>query len=347
MKIKENRAEEYQGQPVKFFQLENDGGLRATVMSYGATLVSLHVPDGQGRLEDIVLGFDSLTGYLGPNPYMGATIGRYANRIARGRFVLENKEYQLTINDGPNHLHGGEKGFDKVIWQAEPFGQPAGAGVKFSYFSPDGEEGYPGNVSCQVTYLLTNGQELEISYQATADRSTHLNLTNHSYFNLSGEAKDNILDHELQIMASAYTPIDKNLIPTGEIKPVAGTPFDFSRAVKIGERINEVLPGYDNNYVLAGHGRVSLAARVFEPESGRLLEVLTSEPGLQFYSGNFLDNTIKGKSGRTYERWGAFCLETQHFPDSPNKLQFPSTVLKPGEIFESRTVFRFLTRESR
>jgi len=344
MNIRENRTEDYLGQPVRFFQVENDQGAKTTVMSYGATLVSLYVPDRRGRLDDVVLGFDSLAGYLGPNPYIGATIGRYANRIAGGRFVLEGHEYQLAKNDGPNHLHGGIRGFDKVIWQAEPFSQPSGVGVTFSYLSPDGEEGYPGNLSCQVTYLLANNCQLEISYQATTDRPTHLNLTNHSYFNLSAGKKDNILDHELQIIASAYTPVDKNLIPTGEIKAVADTPFDFCQPVKIGERINQVHGGYDHNYVLDNQGGLVLAARVFEPGSGRLLEFLTTEPGLQFYSGNFLDGTIRGKGGRTYGPRVAFCLESQHFPDSPNQPHFPSTVLRPGEVYQSKTIFRFLSR---
>ena len=344
MVIDEKKPEDYQGRPVRFFQLENDEGLKASLMSYGATLVSLYVPDRQGRIGDVVLGFDSLSGYLGPNPYMGATIGRYANRIAGGRFVLDGREYQLAKNDGPNHLHGGIRGFDKVIWQAEPFTQPSGVGVRFSYLSPDGEEGYPGNLSCQVTYLLANNSQLEISYQATVDRPTHLNLTTHSYFNLSAGARNNILDHELQILASAFTPVDKTLIPTGEIKSVAGTPFDFRQPVRIGERINQVDGGYDHNFVLDNKGELALVARVFEPDSGRQLDLLTTEPGLQFYSGNFLDGTIIGKSGKTYGPRSAFSLESQHFPDSPNQPHFPSTVLRPGQVFRSKTIFRFSTR---
>ena len=254
------------------------------------------------------------------------------------------REYQLAKNDGPNHLHGGIRGFDKVIWQAEPFSQPSGVGVRFSYLSPDGEEGYPGNLSCQVTYLLANNCQLEISYQATTDRPTHLNLTNHSYFNLSAGTKDNILDHELQILASAFTPVDETLIPTGEIKPVAGTPFDFRQPVRIGKRIDQVPGGYDHNFVLDNKGELAVVARVFEPDSGRQLELLTTEPGLQFYSGNFLDGKIRGKAGKTYGPRSAFCLESQHFPDSPNKPNFPSTVLRPGEVFRSRTIFRFLSR---
>ncbi len=275
---------------------------------------------------------------------MGATIGRYANRIAGGRFVLEGHEYQLAKNDGPNHLHGGIRGFDKVIWQAEPFSQPSGIGVRFSYLSPDGEEGYPGNLSCRVTYLLTNDCQLEISYQATTDRPTHLNLTNHSYFNLSAGARSNILDHELQIVASAFTPVNETLIPTGEIKPVAGTPFDFRQPVRIGERIDQVPGGYDHNFVLDNKGELAVVARVFEPDSGRKLELLTTEPGLQFYSGNFLDGTIRGKGGKIYGPRSAFCLESQHFPDSPNQPHFPSTILRPGEVFKSTTIFRFSSR---
>ncbi|HQH61867.1 MAG TPA: aldose epimerase family protein [Candidatus Saccharicenans sp.] len=343
MVIQEKISEDYQGQSVRFFQLENDEGLKAILMSYGATLVSLYVPDRQGKIGDVVLGFDSLSGYLGPNPYIGATIGRYANRIAGGRFVLDGREYQLAKNDGPNHLHGGIRGFDKVVWQAEPFTQPSGVGVRFSYLSPDGEEGYPGNLSCQVTYLLANDCQLEISYQATTDRPTHLNLTNHSYFNLSAGTKDNILDHELQILASAFTPVDETLIPTGEIKPVAGTPFDFRQPVRIGKRIDQVPGGYDHNFVLDNKGELAVVARVFEPDSGRKLELLTTEPGLQFYSGNFLDGTIRGKAGKTYGPRSAFCLESQHFPDSPNQPHFPSTILRPGEVFRSRTIFRFST----
>ncbi|HPP24697.1 MAG TPA: aldose epimerase family protein, partial [Candidatus Saccharicenans sp.] len=272
-----------------------------------------------------------------------ATIGRYANRIAGGRFVLDGREYQLAKNDGPNHLHGGIRGFDKVVWQAEPFTQPSGVGVRFSYLSPDGEEGYPGNLSCQVTYLLANDCQLEIYYQATTDRPTHLNLTNHSYFNLSAGTKDNIVDHELQILASAFTPVDETLIPTGEIKPVAGTPFDFRQPVRIGKRIDQVPGGYDHNFVLDNKGELAVVARVFEPDSGRKLELLTTEPGLQFYSGNFLDGTIRGKAGKTYGPRSAFCLESQHFPDSPNQPHFPSTILRPGEVFRSRTIFRFST----
>jgi len=256
------------------------------------------------------------------------------NRIARGRFVLEGREYQLAINDGPNHLHGGLKGFDKVIWSAKPFSQSLAAGVRFSYLSPDGEEGYPGNLSCQVTYLLTDHNQLEISYRATTDRLTHLNLTNHSYFNLSGGSKDNILDHELQIIASAYTPVDANLIPTGEIKTVAGTPFDFRQTVRIGERISQVRGGYDHNYVLDNRGQMTLAARVFEESSGRILELLTTEPGLQFYSGNFLDGKLKAKETGPMGPGLLSVLKPSIFPIHPTSRISPQLFSSPGRFIK-------------
>lgn len=343
MKLEEKTVASYHGRPIKFYDLENQNGLRARLMNYGATLISLLVPDRTGCLEDITLGFDNFEGYLGNNPYFGATIGRYANRIGGARFFLEGKEYPLARNEGPNHLHGGLKGFDKVIWEAEPVSDSRSIGVRFNYLSPDGQEGYPGNLDCQVTYLLNQNDELHIAYLATTDRPTHVNLTNHSYFNLAGSRKDNILEHILQIMASRFTPADERLIPTGEIKEVAGTALDFLKPMSIGQRLNELPAGHDHNFVLASRGELALAARVVEPGSGRVMELYTTEPGLQFYSGNYLDGTITGKFGRPYERHSGFCLEPQHFPDSPNKPQFPSTLLKPGEVYKSLTVFKFLT----
>ncbi|MGB9835117.1 MAG: aldose epimerase family protein [Candidatus Saccharicenans sp.] len=341
MKFEEKIVAELAGCPVKIFTLENSQHLKAVLMNYGATLVSLFTPDRKGNLADITLGYDSFESYLGPHPYFGATIGRYANRIAGGKFKLEGKEYSLATNEGPNHLHGGRKGFDKVIWEAEQVGNSHSIGVQFKYLSPDGEEGYPGNLNCQVTYLLTENNELHISYLASTDRPTHINLTHHSYFNLAGQGEGDILGHELQILASRYLPVGEGLIPTGELLSVEGTPFDFRQPVKIGERISQVPGGYDHNYVLDHQGILNLAARVFEPESGRLLELYTTEPGLQFYSGNFLDGSIKGKAGKIYGKHAAFCLEPQHFPDSPNKPHFPTTILRPGEVYRSLTIFKF------
>jgi len=344
MKTEEKTWGEYGGQKIKIFQLENTPGLKVRLMNYGATLVSLFVPDRQGNLADITLGFDSFEEYLGKNPYFGATVGRYANRIGQARFILDGQGYQLAKNDGENHLHGGVKGFDKVIWETEEIGNSQSLGVKFSYLSPDGEEGYPGNFRCQVSYLLTESNELHISYLASTDKATHVNLTHHSYFNLVGQGEGNILEHELQIFASRYTPVDKTLIPTSEIKEVENTTLDFRQSRVIGERLNQLPGGYDHNFVLDNRGLLGLAARVFEPLSGRLLEVYTTEPGIQFYSGNFLDGTIKGKQGKVYGKYSGFCLEPQHFPDSPNKPNFPSTVLRPGELYRSLTIFKFLTK---
>lgn len=344
MKTKERKVATYEGKDIKLFELENNQGLKVVLMNYGATLISLFVPDRQGNLADITLGFDSFEEYLGKNPYFGSTIGRYANRIGQAKFVLDGREYQLAKNDGENHLHGGIKGFDKVVWEAEPIGNSHLLGVNFSYLSPDGEEGYPGNLSCQVSYFLTESDELHISYLATTDKITHLNLSHHSYFNLAGQGQGDILGHELQIFASRYTVVDENLIPTGEIKEVEGTPLDFRQPRVIGERLNQLPGGYDHNFVLDNRGGLGLAARVFEPLSGRMMELYTTEPGLQFYSGNFLDGTIRGKGGKVYGKHFGFCLEPQHFPDSPNKPDFPSTILRPGEMYRSLTIFKFLTK---
>jgi aldose 1-epimerase len=338
------------GKTVELFTLTNKNGLELKAMTYGATVVSLRVPDRTGTLGDIVLGYPSLAGYLAKSPYFGATVGRYANRIGKAKFVLDGKTYQLATNDGPNHLHGGVKGFDKVVWSADTSRTDSSTSLAFAYTSPAGEEGYPGTLQVQVTYTLTDRNELHIDYVATTDAPTIVNLTHHSYFNLAGAGTRDILAHELMIPADRYTPIDSTLIPTGELAAVAGTPFDFRTPTAIGARIeqdNVQLKrgrGYDHNWVLnrpAGSGEPTLAARVSEPTSGRTLEVLSTQPGIQFYSGNFLDGTITGKDGRVYQHRYGLCLEPQHFPDSPNKPNFPSTVLRPGQTYRSATVLRF------
>jgi len=334
------------GQPVELFTFRNANGIELKATNYGGIITSIVAPDRDGKPGDIVLGFDTLDGYLKDSPYFGALVGRYGNRIAKGRFTLDGKTYTLAVNNGPNHLHGGIKGFDKVIWTAEPL--TGKNGVAFSRRSPDGEEGYPGNLDVRVTYELTDRNELVITYHATTDKATPVNLTNHSYFNLAGGG--DVLGHQLMIAADRYTPVDSTLIPTGVLAPVQGTPFDFRQSTAIGARIeqpNEQLKnggGYDHNWVLnrSGAGR-QLAARVVEPKSGRTLEVSTTEPGLQFYSGNFLDGTITGKGGNVYQRRNGLCLETQHFPDSPNQPGFPSTILRPGASYDSQTVFTFGT----
>jgi len=332
------------GQNVEMFTLRNAHGVEVKATSYGAIITSIVTPDRNGRPGDIVLGFDTIEGYLKDSPYFGAVVGRYGNRIARGRFTLDGHTYALATNNGPNHLHGGLKGFDKVVWKAELL--QGRTGVAFSRLSPDGEEGYPGNLDVRIAYELTDRNELVIDYHATSDKATPVNLTQHSYFNLAGEG--DILGHQLMIAADRYTPVDTTLIPTGDLAPVEGTPFDFRTATAIGARIdqaNEQLKnggGYDHNWVLTRNaaGR-QLAARVVEPKTGRTLEVSTTEPGVQFYSGNFLDGKVVGKGGRAYQRRSGLCLETQHFPDSPNQPKFPSTILRPGGAYESQTVFTF------
>ena len=333
------------GKPAESFTLRNANGIEVTAIAYGGIITSLKTPDRSGRPGDIVLGFDSLDGYLKEHPYFGAIVGRYGNRIAGGRFTLDGQTYTLARNNGPNHLHGGIKGFDKVLWTATPITPNT---VAFSRTSADGEEGYPGNLKVRVTYTLTDSNELIVEYAATTDKATHVNLTQHSYFNLSAGKSDDILGHELMINAYRYTPVDQTLIPTGEQAPVEGTPFDFRRPVAIGKRIDQDHPqiangkGYDHNWVLNRTGSgLELAARVVDPVSGRTLEVRTTEPGIQFYAGNFLDGTLKGKNGQVYKRRSGFCLETQHFPDSPNQPKFPSTALKPGDEYRSQTVFTF------
>jgi len=330
------------GSAVDRFALTN-GRIEVSLMSYGAAIISVRAPDRDGRLEDVVLGFDTLDDYLTRSRFFGTVVGRVGNRIARGRFTLDGVEYRLAVNNGANHLHGGNRGFDKVVWRAEPFEREGATGVAFSYTSVDGEEGYPGMLDASVTCTLTSGNELVLRYQATCDKPTPVNLTNHSYFNLSGRGHGDILRHQLTLDADRYTPVDETMIPTGEIVGVEGTPFDFRTPTAIGARIDGADQqlrrgnGYDHNFVLNGApGALHLAASVVEPDSGRTLQVSTTEPGVQFYSGNNLDLECNG-----FARRGAFCLETQHFPDSPNQPQFPSTILRPGRTYESTTVFIF------
>jgi aldose 1-epimerase len=329
--------------PIDLYVLTNKNGMSAKILTYGATLVELQVPDRFGKLNDIVLGFDKPDGFLKNDPYFGATLGRVANRIGGGKFTLDGKEYRVSINDGPNHLHGGLKGFSKVVWNAEPV--PDKAGVGLSYFSPDGEDGYPGNVSARVEYVLTDENELRIDYTAKTDKPTPVNLSNHAYFNLAGAENTDILGHELLLVADRFTAIDDTLNPTGEIVSVKDTPLDFRKSTAIGARINQIpgnVGGYDHNFILNNDSeRLAVAARVCEPSTGRVMEILTTEPGVQFYTSNFLDGSIKGKKGVSYRKHHAFCLETQHFPDSVNHSNFPSTILRPGQTYTQTTVHRF------
>jgi len=331
------------GTPVELYTLKNAHGLTMKVMTYGALITELHTPDRSGQLGDIVLGFDNLDAYLKGHPYFGAVIGRYANRIAKARFTLEGQTYALAANDGPNTLHGGLKGFDKVVWAAEPLPVAKGVAIRFTYVSPDGEEGYPGTLTVKVTYTLTDKDELVMDYEAKTDKTTVINLTNHSYFNLAGAG--DILGHELMLNAASYTPVDDTLIPTGQMAPVKGTVMDFTAAKPIGRDLAQLTNkprGYDHNFVLnrAGKG-LALCARVHEPKTGRMMEVLTTQPGVQFYSGNFLDGTLTGKRGVTYQQHHGFCLETQHYPDSPNQPGFPSVVLHPNQTYQHSTVHKF------
>lgn len=335
------------GTSIESYTLYNSRGASAKVITYGATLTELFMPDRHGKMADVVLGFDNIEGYLGQHPYFGGTIGRYANRIAKGKFTLDGKEYQLFLNNGPNSLHGGQIGFNRRVWKAEELKDEDGAAIRFSYLSKDGEENYPGNLKVSVTYTLTNTDELKLQYSAETDKDTVLNLTNHSYFNLSGADAGTILKYILYINADKYTPVDSTLIPTGKIESVVGTPLDFLKPTEIGARIGEIkdIGGYDHNYVLNGKaGTLRVAAKVTDPESGREMEVLTTQPGVQFYSAIGLNGSIKGKGGVAYEKYGAICLETQHFPDSPNHGNFPSTELKPGEHFHSETIYRFTAK---
>lgn len=333
------------GTPVDLYVLTNSRGAVAKVMTYGAILTELHMPDRSGKMDDVVLGFDNLQQYLDGHPFFGATTGRVANRIAKGRFTLDGKTYKLATNNGPNHLHGGVRGFDKRMWKAATAGTAAAPAVKFTRRSADGEEGYPGNLDVTVTYTLTGRNELRIDYLATTDKATPVNLTHHSYFNLLGTRGGDILNHELTLAADRYTPGDKTLIPTGQIAPVKGTPLDFRKPTKIGARIAQAggePTGYDHNFVLNGGGKsLALAARVYEPTTGRVMEILTDEPGIQFYTGNFLDGTLAGKNGVVYTKHAGFCLEAQHFPDSVNHPNFPSTILRPGQAYRQTTVHRF------
>ena len=330
------------GQPVEMYTLTNRNGMVAKVITYGAILTELQVPDRNGKPADVVLGFDNLNDYLTRNPFFGAIAGRYANRIAKGEFTLDGTTYHLPVNNGPNSLHGGNKGFDKRVWKAEPRQSSQGQSVTFTYLSKDGEEGYPGNLTATCTYTLTNDNALKLEYTATTDKPTVVNLTNHSYFNLAGEGSGTILDHVLTINADNYTPTDETLIPTGQIAPVEGTPYDFRKPATIGARIDQVGAGYDMNYALNGPaGKLATCARLKDPRSGRVMEVLTTQPGVQLYSGIHLDGKLAGPSGRPYGKAGAVCLETQHFPDSPNHPNFSSTVLRPGEKYDQVTVFKF------
>lgn len=338
------------GEPIDLYTLRNSNGVEATIINYGGRLVTLKTPDRDGNFDDIVLGFDNLEGYLGQNPYFGAIVGRFANRIANGEFTLHGTTCKLARNNGPNALHGGLKGFDKAVWSATEIEGTDSPGLALRYLSKDGEEGYPGNLEVQVTYTLTETNQLRIEYQATTDKNTVLNLTNHSYFDLRGQAVGEILEHHVTIHADRFTPVNAHLIPTGELQRVEGTPFDFRQPIAIGARIDEkdeqleYGEGYDHNFVLhqTGYGPL-LAARVSDPKSGRVMEVWTTQPGVQFYTGNHLDGTIEGKGGIIYARRFAFCFETQHFPDAPNQPNFPSTELKPGERYQQTTIFEFST----
>ncbi len=339
------------GQAVELYTLANRHGVEARITNYGATVVSLRVPDKHGRFADVVLGFDTLEAYRKSTSYAGPVVGRYANRIAKGRFTLNGTEYKLAANNGENALHGGLTGFDRVVWKPQPLQMRHGAALALTYLSRDGEEGYPGNLSVRVVYTLTEQNELRIDYSATTDQDTIVNLTNHTYFNLAGQGNGDILKHSLRLAAARFTPADDKAIPTGELRSVAGTPFDFRRPTVIGSRIeqdDEQLKfgkGYDHNFVIDGRaGTLRRAALVTDPASGRTLEVWTTEPGMQFYTGNHLESTPVGKGGKVYGKRFGFCLETQHFPDSPNQPGFPSTVLRRGDRFTSTTIFKFSAR---
>lgn len=339
------------GAAVEAFTFSNANGMTVTAISMGGIITSLKVPDRSGQLGDVVLGYDALQGYLDKSPFFGTIVGRYGNRIGKGTFTLDGQTYHLPINNGPNHLHGGPQGFDKANWKAEPFEHGQDVGVVFTHTSPDGDMGYPGTVHAKVTYTLTRDNTLRFDYEATTDKATPINLTQHTYFNLAGAGTGDILGHELEMKADRYTPVDAGLIPTGELAPVDGTPFDFRTATAIGARIDADHPqiaaggGYDHNMVLTrtGPGLVPVV-KVYEPTTGRTMEMATTQPGVQFYTGNFLDGTITGKGGKVYGKRSGFCLETQHYPDSPNKPAFPSTILRPGETYRESTSFSFGTR---
>jgi len=336
------------GTAVTLYTLKNASGMEVKITNYGGIVTSLKTPDRNGTFEDVVLGYDSLSGYLKAPSFFGALVGRYGNRIAKGKFKLDGTTYSLAINNDKNHLHGGIKGFDKVVWNAAPSSAADSATLKLTYFSRDMEEGYPGNLKVTVVYTLTNDNELKISYEATTDKKTVVNLTNHSYFNLSGNTRRDILGHSLKLEATKFIPVDASLIPTGEIRPVKGTPFDFTSPTVVGSRIDDsyeqlkVGKGYDHCYVFDKEpGAFAKVATVYDSISGRAMDVFTSEPGVQFYTGNFLDGSITGKHGTVYARRYGLCLETQHFPDSPNRPEFPSVVLNPGEVYKTRTTYQF------
>lgn len=338
------------GTQIDEYTLEAKSGAKIQIITYGGIITSWMVPDKHGKLGDVVLGFDSMKGYLTPSPYFGAIIGRFGNRIAKGKFELDGESFQLATNNGENHLHGGDQGFDKVVWEASEIKNSNSTGVLLKYTSPDGEEGYPGTLKAEVTYLMNEDGSLEISYKATTDKKTIINLTNHAYFNL-GDDKTSILDHELTLNANHFLPVDNTLIPTGELRSVSGTPFDFTSEKRIGKDIeaeNEQLTfggGYDHCWVLSEEGNeMKKAAELYEPKSGRTLQVYTTEPAIQFYSGNFLDGTLTGKSDQVYPYRSGLCLETQHYPDSPNKPEFPTVVLSPGETYTSTTKLVFSAR---
>jgi len=349
--VTSSRFGKFDGQPVTLYTLRNGKGAEAKITNYGGIVLSLKVPDRNGKFDDVVLGHNKLDGYLIPtNPYFGALIGRYGNRIANGKFTLDGKTFSLPKNNGKNSLHGGTIGFDRVVWTGRAFASKDGPSVELKYRSKDGEQGYPGNLDVTAVYTLTNNNELRVNFTATTDKPTVVNLTQHSYFNLAG--KGDILGHIVQIKADRFTPVNADLIPTGELRPVAGTPFDFLKPTAIGARINapdqqlKFGKGYDHNFVTANApGKLKLQAKIYEPTTGRTLDVLSTEPGVQFYSGNFLDGTIIGKGGRRYNLRNGFCFEPQHFPDSPNEPKFPSTVLRPGKTFKNSIVYRFAVKK--
>jgi aldose 1-epimerase len=339
------------GRPVDLYTLTNANGMQISITNYGGIVATLTAPDCEGTFADVVLGHDSLQGYIDASPYFGALIGRYGNRIGNGVFTLNDVKYTLAKNDGPHHLHGGLKGFDKVVWEAKERHDDQNPGLELTYVSPDGEEGYPGTLSVQVIYTLTADNALNIDYTATTDKDTVVNLTNHAYFNLAGDGSGDILGHELMLNADRFTEAGEGLIPTGKLCSVEGTPMDFRESTPIGARINNAdeqlqrAGGYDHNWVLnTGATSPTFAARVYEPKSGRVMEVYTTEPGIQFYTGNFLDGSITGKHGHVYHQRTGFCLETQHYPDSPNQPDFPSTVLKPGDTYRTSTRYAFSTK---
>jgi aldose 1-epimerase len=348
---KESFGQTADGRQVDLYTLRNTRGAEAKITNYGAIVTSLKVPDRNGKFDDVVLGFNDFDSYLKNDPYFGAIVGRYGNRIAKGRFTLNGVEYKLATNNGENHLHGGINGFDKVVWTGHEMKSPAGPAVALTYLSKDGEEGYPGNLNVRVVYTLTNNNELKIDYTATTDKDTVTNLTHHSYFNLAGEGNGDILNHLVTINANRFVPTDAGSIPTGKLMSVAGTPFDFLKPMAIGARINQddeqlkFGSGYDHTWVINGRpGVLRIAATAYEATSGRVMQVWTTEPGVQFYTGNFLNGTLTGKAGKVYERRNGFCFETQHYPDSPNHPAFPTTTLKKGQTYKSTTIYRFSTR---